>query len=277
MEAVLFDIQRTSYVDGPGIRTTVFFKGCNLRCRWCHNPESQQRTPQMLIYHDRCISCGKCQSVCERQGGKCSLCGRCVLFCPKDAREICGKIYTVEEVFKEIEKDKPFYQSSGGGATFSGGECMLQLDFLTSLLQKCRENGIHTAVDTAGNVPWDAFEKILPYTDLFLYDIKCITKELHIAGTGASNEVILDNIKKLSAVFCGQIFIRIPVIPGFNDGTDEIEKIRLFLADIHYDALELLPYHRLGEHKYAALGMPLTQYSIPSNESMAALREKLKR
>lgn len=255
MEATIFDIQRGSYVDGPGIRTTVFFKGCNLRCRWCHNPESQHRETQMLFYRDRCVSCGKCKSVCPEQGKTCTLCGRCTLFCPEDARELCGKNVTVDEIFRQIAKDKQFFETSGGGVTCSGGECMLQADFLCELLRRCREADIHTAVDTAGNVPWDAFEKILPYTNLFLYDIKCITEDRHIAGTGVSNRRILENLRRISAVFSGQIHIRIPVVPGFNDSAEEMEKIRLFLKKISCNQVELLPYHRLGEHKYAALGM----------------------
>lgn len=275
MEAVIFDIQRNSYVDGPGIRTTVFFKGCNLRCLWCHNPESQSRKQQLLFYPDRCISCKKCKAICPAQGGNCILCGKCTWFCPQEARELCGKNYTVDAVFQEMIKDISFYKASGGGVTFSGGECMLQPDFLLALLQRCRENDIHTAIDTAGHVPWEAFQKVLPYTNLFLYDIKCITEERHIAGTGISNRLILDNLRRLSDVFRGQIYIRIPVIPGFNDSADEIEKIRYFLQDISYCKVELLPYHRLGEHKYTALGMLHTEFSIPTPESIHALRDIL--
>lgn len=167
MKAVIFDIQRNSFVDGPGIRTTVFFKGCNMRCKWCHNPESQSAQKQMMYYKDKCTGCGKCAKVCPNQLKKCDFCGKCELYCPADARKICGKEYSADEVFNEIAKDKTFYENSGGGATFSGGECMLQIGFLCEILKKCKENGIHTAVDTAGNVPWEYFEKILPYTDIF--------------------------------------------------------------------------------------------------------------
>ena len=176
--AIIFDVERNSFVDGPGIRKTVFFKGCNLSCAWCHNPESQSMAPQMLYYRDKCTGCGKCQKVCPTPE-QCTLCGKCTIFCLVDARKVCGKDYTVEEVWKEIEKDIPFYQNSDGGVTFSGGECMLQVDFLVELLKKCRENGVHTAVDTAGHVGFERFEKVLPYTDLFLYDIKCFDTEKH--------------------------------------------------------------------------------------------------
>ena len=215
MKAIIFDIQRGSYVDGPGIRTTVFFKGCNLKCKWCHNPESQSCKKQMLFYKDKCSGCGKCKTVCQYSLKNCDFCGKCALFCPNEAREICGKEYTIEEVFAEIIKDKDFYLSSGGGVTFSGGECMLQIDFLREILQKCKENGIHTAVDTAGSVPWEYFERILPYTDLYLYDVKCISEELHKDGTGAANTLILKNLKKLSKTE-KEIIVRAPVIPEFN-------------------------------------------------------------
>ena len=164
----IFDIQRDSFVDGPGIRTTVFFKGCNLHCAWCHNPESQSAKPQMMFYKNKCTGCGKCREKCPHNLESCDLCGKCTVYCPHDAREICGKEYTVDEVLREIRKDKTFYKTSGGGVTFSGGECMLQIEFLTKILKACKENGIHTAVDTAGHVPFEFFERIIPYTDLFL-------------------------------------------------------------------------------------------------------------
>ena len=217
MKAMIFDIQRNSFVDGPGIRTTIFFKGCNLRCKWCHNPESQEFEKQMMFYKDKCTGCGKCRTVCPNQFNKCDFCGRCELFCASDARKICGKEYTVDEVLSEIVKDKGFYETSGGGVTFSGGECMLQIDFLCEILKKCKENSIHTAVDTAGNVPWEYFERIMPYTDLFLFDIKCISEDLHIAGTGVSNKRILENLEALSSILNVSLYIRVPVIGSFND------------------------------------------------------------
>lgn len=268
MKATIFDIQRNSFVDGPGIRTTVFFKGCNLKCKWCHNPESQSPKKQMMLYTDKCISCGKCAEMCKSGEKDCVFCGKCELFCPTDARKICGKEYTPEEVLAEALKDKAFYENSGGGVTFSGGECMLQTEFLCEILKKCKENGIHTAVDTAGNVPWEYFEKVIPYTDLFLYDIKCFSEDRHIEGTGVSNKLIKENLEKLSKVFGGDIIIRIPIIPDYNDDEDELQKTADFLSGMNILKTELLPYHAMGEHKYGALGTQHTEYHAPSNEAM---------
>lgn len=264
--ATIFDIERNSFVDGPGIRTTVFFKGCNLKCAWCHNPESQAFAPQMMIYKDKCIGCGKCKEVCPHHFSACDLCGRCTFFCPVDARKVCGKEYTADQVLAEVVKDKCFYDNSGGGVTFSGGECMLQLDFLLEILQKCKENGIHTAVDTAGHVPFESFEKILPYTDLFLYDVKLLDSKKHQQYVGAGNGLILENLRKLLAAKA-KIWVRIPVIPGVNDDAEELENIHNWL-NIHGqpEKIELLPYHAMGEHKYAAIGRTACRFPIPSQD-----------
>ena len=272
-KAVIFDIERSSYVDGPGIRTTVFFKGCNLRCAWCHNPESQAREPQMMFFKNKCTGCGKCKEKCPNSLETCSLCGRCTLYCPHDARDICGKEYTVDEVMREILKDKVFYENSGGGVTFSGGECMLQIDFLEEILKACKENGIHTAVDTAGHVPFVCFERILPYTDLFLYDIKCYDSEKHKKYTGTSNELILSNLKRL--LQSGKaIWIRIPIIPDVTDNEEELLTIKAFLSSYGCpEKVELLPYHAMGEHKYAALGKMAQTFSVPSEEKMMRLKK----
>ena len=247
-KSMIFDIERNSYVDGPGIRTTVFFKGCNVRCAWCHNPESQSPKPQMLFYRDKCKGCGKCKAICPTPD-HCTLCGKCTFYCPVDARKVCGKEYTVEEVLAEVLKDKAFYDNSGGGVTFSGGECMLQVDFLAEILQKCKENGIHTAVDTAGHVPFASFEKVLPYTDLFLYDIKVMDPEKHKTYVGADNALILENLKKLLKAGAN-IWIRIPVIGGINDSVEEMQNVKEFLTLWGKpQKVELLPYHAMGEHK----------------------------
>lgn len=273
MKAFIFDIQRASTVDGPGFRTAVFFKGCNLRCAWCHNPESQISRPELLFYRDRCTHCGRCAQVCPHRLLSCTACGACAAVCPNEARVLCGKEYTPEEVLRVILKDKLFYDTSGGGATFSGGECMLQPDFLASLLRLCRENRVHTAVDTAGCVPFRSFEKILPCTDLFLYDIKLMDPEKHREYTGAGNEIILANLARL--LRAGQrVWIRVPIIPGVNDTIEEMRRIRAFLTDNGYpEKVELLPFHRMGESKLAALNRKGTSFSVPDPEKMEALRK----
>lgn len=272
MKATIFDIERNSFVDGPGIRTTVFFKGCNLRCAWCHNPESQSPDVQMMFYQNKCTGCGKCKEKCQNGLTSCDFCGKCTLYCPSDAREICGKEYTVDEVLREVMKDRTFYANSGGGVTFSGGECMLQIDFLEQLLKKCKENGISTAVDTAGHVAYGHFERILPYTDLFLYDVKCLDDELHKRYVGVTNERILANLKKLLAPGA-TVWVRIPVVCGVNDTVEEMTKIRDFLNGCSApERIELLPYHAMGEHKYAAIGKEASRFSVPSEEQMTRLR-----
>lgn len=268
MKITVFDIQRNSYVDGPGIRTTVFFKGCNLRCEWCHNPEGQSFEQEMLFYKDKCIGCGKCVEKCPTGGisdkAKCAFCGKCELYCPNDARRICGKEYDIDELMTELCKDRAFYEKSGGGITCSGGECMLQTDALSELLSACKDQDLNTAVDTAGNVPWSSFEKVLPFADMFLYDIKAITPQLHKKYTGVGNELILDNLKRL---FKAQkrIWIRVPVIGGVNDTSEEIKKIADFLRPYSPEKVELLPYHSMGEGKFKALGKTAAHFETPEN------------
>ena len=271
-KAIIFDMQRNSCVDGPGIRTTVFFKGCNLHCAWCHNPESQSVAPQMMFYKNKCTGCGKCREKCPSALEQCDLCGKCTLYCPHDAREICGKEYAVDTVLREILKDKSFYEASGGGVTFSGGECMLQIEFLTEVLKACKENGIHTAVDTAGHVSYERFEKILPYTDLFLYDVKCFDSEKHKQYTGVRNELILENLKNLLATDT-PVWIRIPIIPTVNDTEEEIQQFKDYIFSCGKpEKIELMPYHAMGEHKYAAIGKSAQSFSVPNEEKMRQLK-----
>jgi pyruvate formate lyase activating enzyme len=271
-KAIIFDIQRNSFVDGPGIRTTVFFKGCNLKCAWCHNPESQSAKPQMMFYKDKCTGCGKCKSVCPHHLEQCELCGKCTLYCPVDARKVCGKEHTVDEVLKEVLKDQAFYETSGGGVTFSGGECMLQIDFLAEILKKCKENGIHTAVDTAGHIPFESFEKILPYTDLFLYDVKMFDNENHKKYVGVGNDLILENLKKLFKAGA-KIWVRIPVIAEVNDSVEEMQKIKCFLDSCGApEKVDLLPYHAMGENKYIATGKNAQYFNPPDNNKLHELK-----
>lgn len=247
-KAMLFDIQRGSFVDGPGIRTTVFFKGCNLNCTWCHNPEGISRKKQLMFYKEKCINCDKCAEVCEHL--HCVLCERCVDICPVNALKICGMEYDVESLLKTVKADKLFYDNSGGGVTCSGGEPMLQIDFLELFLQECKKAGIHTAIDTAGNVPWEYFQRILMYTDLFLYDIKAMDSELHKKLTGSGNRLILRNFERLISVCFEKTLVRVPVIPNANDG--EIHKITAYLKERNIKA-EFLPYHSMGESKRRAI------------------------
>ena len=266
----VFDIERGSYVDGPGIRTTVFFKGCNLHCAWCHNPESQSVEKQKMRFPSKCTGCGTCKTICPSAEG-CTLCGKCEAYCPNDAIRICGKEMTPDEILDEIQKDVNYYDNTGGGVTFSGGECMLQIDALTELLRLCKEHGIHTAVDTAGHVPYDYFERILPFTDLFLLDLKCMDPERHRIFTGVTNDRILSNLKALLKTQA-HIWIRIPVVVGVNDTEEEMESVRQFFS--FYGApekIELLPYHKMGEHKYAALGRSLKAFEIPTKERIDEL------
>lgn len=275
MTAKIFDIQRCSFSDGPGIRTTVFFKGCNLRCAWCHNPESQSPKTQIMLYSDKCTSCGKCLSVCPNDLKHCDLCGKCEIYCPSSARRICGKDHTEDELLQEILKDKNFYQSSGGGVTFSGGEAMLQLDFLESMLKLSKENGIHTAVDTAGYHTFDRFERIIPYTDLFLYDVKAMDSEVHKKYTGVENELILENLAELLKRNI-PVWIRIPVIPSVNNTEENMLKLKSFFeAHGHPQKIELLPYHRMGENKSLAIGTKPTIFDIPSKEEISYLNSIL--
>lgn len=205
IKGMLFDIQRGSMVDGEGIRTTVFFKGCNLRCTWCHNPESQCYSPECLFDKNKCTACGKCAATCPQNACEnilidrtlCIGCGKCADVCADGAKTLCGKYMSVVELFSEIEKDKKFYEVSGGGVTFSGGEPLLQPLFLIDICKMCSENKINVNIDTAGFIPWQNIECVLPYADVFLFDIKAITDTLHIHGTGCSNKIILENLNKL--------------------------------------------------------------------------------
>jgi len=278
---IIFSIQRYAIHDGPGIRTTVFLKGCPLNCWWCQNPESQLNGQEMIFWEDRCISCGACSTICPSgaiqikngipvtEKEKCILCGRCIEKCPALAREMIGEKLTIEEVIKEIEKDLVFYEESGGGVTFSGGEPLGQSEFLEGLLSGCQEKKIHTAVDTSGYISWEILNKISPKVDLFLYDLKLMDNERHKKYTGASNEIILENLKKLSSVH-HNIFVRFPVVPGINDDYQNIKETGEFLSPLKITQVNLLPYHYIGIDKYRRLGRP---YKLADTQSLS--EEKL--
>lgn len=287
-QGMIFNIQRFSIYDGPGARTTVFFKGCNLKCKWCHNPESISAKPQLEFYPDKCIGCGKCFPACpsgahiltadgthtiDRE--TCSVCGTCVDTCYAEALVTVGQKVDAQYVVKSVLTDVPYYEQSGGGVTFSGGECMQQIDFLAEIMAELHEKGIHLAVDTAGNQPWEKFEKILPYSDLFLYDVKAADSTVHRQLTGVPNDRILENLKKLSQLG-KRIWIRIPYIPGCNSG--EMPGIIEILKDIPVEKIEIMPFHRLGEGKYQALGIDDTgpiSY-VPKDEEIDAVVESFR-
>ena len=282
---MVFDIRKFSIHDGPGIRTSVFLKGCPLECAWCHNPESQSAKPELIIRPNRCQRCGACVEACPEDAvrldangsvtdrTRCEQCGVCVDACFSGARELAGREFTVPQVMAEIERDRPFYDESGGGATFSGGEPLLQPEFLLELLKACRASEIHTALDTCGYAPWSALDRIRPYVNLFLYDIKTIDESQHRAQTGVSNRLILENLRALSELG-HSIVLRMPVIPGINDGADAIRAIGALAAQLpSVERVELLPYHRIGVEKYGRIARPysLPETRPPSQEQIAAV------
>ena len=263
---LLFDIRRYSVHDGPGIRTTVFFKGCPLSCWWCHNPEGRSPKPNLILFKDRCLGCGDCLAVCPqgaivRDDGAirtlpsvCRACGTCVETCPSDARQLAGRWMTVSAVVKEIEKDVAFYDESGGGATLSGGEPLAQPHFVDALLEACVGRRIHTVVDTCGLVDKNVLLCLSEKVDLFLYDLKLLDPVKHQKYAGVSNDSILGNLEALARTK-KPIVVRFPVIPGINDGAEDIRLMAAFLSDLGLLRIDLLPYHRIGLEKYRRLGM----------------------
>ncbi len=277
--ATITNVQRGSLHDGPGVRTTFFFQGCNLRCAWCHNPETIPREPVLMNYANRCIGCHICETVCIRglQKENCTRCGTCVESCPAEARVFSGTSMTVDEMLDTAMREKRFY-GTNGGVTCSGGEPMLQAGFLERFLCKLKENGIHTAVDTAGCVPWTYYERVLPYTDLFLVDYKTADEQKHKEYTGVSRSLIAENLRRFSD--CGRdVWIRMPIIPGVNDTEADVCAAGRELADIGFTGpVELLPFHRLGQGKYDALGLTyrFAETEPPSNEKLQELKTYLR-
>ena len=242
---IIFDVQRFSVHDGPGIRTTIFMKGCPLHCRWCHNPEGINLSPQLRFFEEKCIGCGRCGTKDNFDDA---------FKCPSKALVVCGKEVTSKEILFEILKDKNYYKNNGG-VTFSGGECLLQADFVSDLLALTKSYGIHTAIDTCGCVPWSEIEKTVDNCDLYLYDIKCMDSQLHKNYTGVENVLILDNLVRLDSLG-KNIWIRIPIIPGFNNTEEEMTKIAEFISTLSsVKQVTLIPYNTLGVNKYKTLGL----------------------
>ncbi|HSD29038.1 MAG TPA: glycyl-radical enzyme activating protein [Vicinamibacteria bacterium] len=274
----IFDVQRFSLRDGPGIRTTVFLKGCPARCLWCHNPESQSFAPELLVVETRCVSCGTCATVCPQGApppgsGLCTACGGCVDACPAGARRLAGRETSVDAVLQEAFRDRVFYEESGGGVTLSGGEPLAQPEFLAALLGACRAAGVHTAVDTCGSSPRERLLALAPLVDLFLFDVKLVDDARHRALTGLPFAPILENLRAL-ATNHGNVWIRVPVVPGCTDAVADVAATAALVAGLPgVRQVSLLPYHRTGAAKSRRLGReyPLDALAPPSPERLEEL------
>ena len=289
----VFDIQRYSIDDGPGIRTLIFMKGCPLRCLWCSNPEGQRFEPSLLFIERLCIGCQKCTGVCPRGAvtasaqeikwnkEQCDECFKCIEVCQSKARQVCGKLFTVEQVLSEVEKDRAFYRRSGGGVTIGGGEPLSQPEFCRDFLKEAKRRNLHTAIETCGYAEWNHLQSVLEYTDLLFMDIKHMDPVQHRKLTGKSNELILENIRKASRVIDGEgkeIIIRIPVIPTLNDSEDNIRATAEFVRGLEkIKKIELLPYHNMGQVKYMRTKWtkPYSLHALEpiSGESILTLKE----
>jgi len=284
---IVTNIQRFSIHDGPGIRTTVFLKGCNLRCFWCHNPETLRTEPELQIFPDRCIGCGACLERCEQQAhvtidGRrvfhrelCVACGRCADTCYAESLVLVGERRTVTEVVEEVLRDRPFYERSGGGVTLSGGEPLLQLEFARGILARCKREGLHTAIETAASLAWERIAAILPFTDLVMLDIKLLDSKEHRACTGVGNRRILENAVRLGEQGT-PLIVRTPIIPGVNDRAESIAPIASFAARLpNLLYYELLPFHPLASGKYQSLGMDYRAKELksPGKQQMQALAD----
>jgi len=290
VKGTIFNIQRFSVHDGPGIRTTVFLKGCSLHCFWCQNPEGIRLKPEIMFFPDRCIGCGRCLIACPQRAHiiqegahvylrqKCMVCGKCTETCYAGALMFAGKSITVDEVVKEVLRDRIFYEISGGGVTLSGGDPVLQHDFSQAVLERCKAEQLHTAIETAANCRWINLVSLLPVTDLIMMDIKHLNFHKHRKVTGVSSELILENARRLAQIN-KPIIVRIPIVPTANDTAEEIEAIVQFVGvfqNLQY--LELLPFHRLGESKYHSLGLnyQASHLKTPTKKKMSELAARAK-
>jgi len=272
---VVFDVRRFSVHDGPGIRTTVFLKGCPLRCAWCHNPEGLSAAPEVVWRGERCIRCGTCIATCPEEalawtgeapvldGTRCTLCGDCADVCYADAREVLGRTMTVDDVLAAVERDRPFYEESGGGVTVSGGEPLAQPAFLVELLAQCRARDLHTVLDTSGYAPWTVLDAVRGDVALFHYDLKLIDDARHRVVTGVSNVLILENLARLAAEG-HDVVVRLPLVPGVNDDDGNLLATGRLAVELGIRRIDVLPYHRLGGDKYGRLGRDST---MPETET----------
>ncbi len=275
MKGCVARISRSAVHDGPGVRTVVFFKGCPLRCTWCHSPETQAHGADVLLLHSRCICCGACLDACEHAAARlqadgpaidrdrCARCGRCAAVCPTGARELQGALMPVDGVMDAIRRDVPFYDGSGGGVTFSGGEPLLQPAFLVALLERCRVEGIRAAVETCGHAPREAVLRALQFSPLFLYDVKLVDNDRHRAATGASNAPILANLRELAGRQA-DVVIRFPLVPGITDDEQNVRDVAALAASAGVTRVDVLPYHRAGVVKYRRLGRTYALDAVPA-------------
>lgn len=315
----IFSMQRFSIQDGPGIRTTVFVKGCPLRCAWCSNPESQSLHPEIMVRRQKCEGCGQCSQACPSDAialveglvtidrARCDLCMDCVEACPTGALELSGEEITIEEAVHECCQDEPFYKNSDGGVTLSGGEPLYQPEFALHFLRACKEKSLSTALDTCGYAPWEVLEEILAYTDLVLFDVKHLDPEMHRKGTGVTNDLILENLRRMTASRQARVWIRIPLIPGYNDSEEHARAVATAMAKMPgrgirgqslnsnagtgrqspssvtvpefpcVEKISLLAYHEWGKPKYGFLGRdyPFEAKVIEDQERLERMRDIL--